>query len=139
MKKKSLLPEFLMRNPRTTQEKRENGKRNRWGRPKRSARNLPDAWDDIHTRIPKTWKRKRKRQYRNESRGKENIINIEKKDNQLYSWNRFFTSLNNLEDHFKKNDIPYIIISKRCHYEIKWWSNKSINVSLFFGDCINIL
>jgi hypothetical protein len=65
----------MLRFPKTTQEKRANGKRCANGieeygdykvrvRAKRSWKQLPDAWDDMFTRTTKCWKKFRKTQYR---------------------------------------------------------------------------
>jgi hypothetical protein len=65
----------MFRFPKTTQEKRANGKRCSNGieeyegykvrvRAKRSCKQLPDAWDDLFTRTDKCWKGKRKTQYK---------------------------------------------------------------------------
>lgn len=54
----------MMRNPRTTQERREN-QDGKWCRARRSTNLLVDAWDDIQVgRRGRGWKsRKRRRQY----------------------------------------------------------------------------
>ena len=65
----------MLRFPKTTQEKRANGKRCANGiedhgnykvkvRAKRSWKQLPDAWDDLFIHRDKCWKRKRKTQYK---------------------------------------------------------------------------
>ena len=63
-----------LRNPRTTQERRINGKRSQITvdgyevkiRAKRSQASLPEAWDDIPRKDleHRTWKRHRKKQYK---------------------------------------------------------------------------
>jgi len=55
----------MCRHMRTTQEKRAYGgrKNNPLVRAKRNPANLPDNWDSIWVRQPKTWKHKRKTQY----------------------------------------------------------------------------
>jgi hypothetical protein len=65
----------MLRFPKTTQEKRANGKRCANGieeygdykvkiRAKRSWKQLPDAWDDMFTHTTKCWKKFRKTRYR---------------------------------------------------------------------------
>lgn len=51
------------RRPKTTGEKRENGRRGKWNRAKRSKTNLADAWDElVLSRInwSRSWKKKTK-------------------------------------------------------------------------------
>lgn len=51
------------RKPRTTQERRANQEK-QWRRHKRSTKRLVDAWDDIIVYDQRSWKKHRKKQYR---------------------------------------------------------------------------
>lgn len=84
------------RNPRTTQERRINGKRSKWGRAKRNQSNLVEAYDDRPVCLQKTWKVKRQHQYRCGGRGAEHRI-------------IFFDHSWSLSQWFNANDIPYRI------------------------------
>lgn len=61
-----------LRHMKTTQERRANGKRHFLEiddykikiRPKRNATNLPEAWDDYWIDVPKSWKKHRRTQYK---------------------------------------------------------------------------
>jgi len=57
-----------LRFPRTTQEKRAYYGNEEYVRPKRRPRRLADAWDDIPVGQTKNWKKRRKTQYRHNSK-----------------------------------------------------------------------
>jgi hypothetical protein len=58
----------MLRRPKTTQERRVNGKRTDRReykiRARRNAANLPEAWDDIWATTQRSWKKHRKKQYK---------------------------------------------------------------------------
>ena len=105
------------RHPRTTQERRATGKRNKWGRAKRNFVNLPTVRDDISVHYEKSWKSKRKTQYRPKGRGTRYSMYIEYE--RRLSW-RGEDNLSRLEKYFERYDIPYNIVEDReVHYEWK--------------------
>ena len=64
------------RNPRTTAEAKAN--QEGWGRPRRRPCNLPNAYDDYYPQADrKSWKAKRKTQYRPGGRGKEHSVVVD--------------------------------------------------------------
>jgi len=106
-----------------------------YARAKRSPASLPDPWDDYWIRSRKTWKDKRKTQYR-ESRGQKRCIKL---PSLFYQWG--------VERYFKLHDIPYRIESLRephtyycpwrerwvktyrvVGYQLTWWSDKDIGI-----------
>lgn len=98
------------RHPRTTQERRENGKRrNNWGRAKRNQANLVSAWDDIHIRTQKTWKLKRRHQYRDKSRGTRHTLFLPNSSRK--SWG-FWIDTWALREYLNSHDIPFCIEDK---------------------------
>lgn len=104
------------RHPRTTQERRTNGSRKDrdlavWRRAKRSASNIPDAWDDFAIFYQKSWKKHRKTQYRSEIRGRKHEVCLgpELIDGEWLNRQRMFS----LERYFQDHDIPYKITENR--------------------------
>jgi len=91
------------REPRTTQERRANGKRSEWGRGRRNQSNLVDAYSDRPVTIQKTWKVKRRHQYRERSRGQQHTIFLPNGSGP--SW-RFWINIWELEQWFNNHDIP---------------------------------
>lgn len=82
------------------QEEKEEGERRQWGRSSRSQHELdPWTFDKFHGR-EKSWKKKRRRQYREESRNKqeEHVVWLE---DRLNTWG--------LEEWFVDHDIAYKI------------------------------
>lgn len=53
-----------LRRPKTAHEKRAN--QDGWNRPGRNAHNLPSAWDDVWRPVQRSWKKFRKKQYKND-------------------------------------------------------------------------
>jgi hypothetical protein len=100
MKNKTKHQKFY-RCPRTTQERRINGKRSEYGRAKRNQSNLVNAYYDKPTCVQKTWKVKRKHQYRVDGRGKKYQITINPKG-LLSDWL--------LKQWFDEHDIPCRLI-----------------------------
>jgi hypothetical protein len=101
------------RNPRTMQERRANGKRSKWARAKRNKAlaTLVD-WNKHHG-YQKSWKKKRKTQYRVGGRGQEYRCYIDRDDiphNHSY-WNTYW----DLEEYFKEHNIPFQI---KADYDI---------------------
>jgi hypothetical protein len=95
----------MFRCPRTNNEKRANQdeyeERTKIAplcRAKRHPRNLADAWDDKYHEVQRSWKVRRKKQYRGEKRGAEHHIFLE-------GWRRLWY----VEEYFKDHDIPYKI------------------------------
>jgi hypothetical protein len=95
----------MFRCPRTNNEKRANQdeyeERTKIAplcRAKRHPRNLADAWDDKHHEVQRSWKVKRKQQYRYERRGAEHRVFLE-------GWRGIW----HIEEYFRDNDIPYKI------------------------------
>lgn len=84
-----------MRDPKTQQERRANQDKE-YVRGKRLPNSLPTCYDDIRVRGRKTWKDRRKTQYR-ESRGQKHVIKIT--DKRFYNWE--------VERYFDKFGIPY--------------------------------
>lgn len=87
------------RHPRTTQEAKAN--QEGWERAKRRPRNLPSNYDDMYPTHEKTWKNKRKTQYRPGGRGKKHSIEVDL--DWTYEWD--------LSCYFIEHDIPYRIES----------------------------
>lgn len=119
-----------LRSVSTTQEKRYNGKRfdpqAKYVRAKRRANNLPDAWDDIPCCQQKTWKHKRKTQYRPLGRKANYYHFILDTDGWINEWY--------IEEYFEKNNIAYRISPikkngwKVIGYKIEWWYDKDIGI-----------
>ncbi len=108
-----------MRRPRTTQERRENGKRSQFARPKRSASNLTNAWDDKVVTQQRTWKKRRRSQYRVGGRGKEHRVLLEYHPSRLY-WLKLW-----MEDHDVPCSIKYLY-GNVC--EFVWWTDKDVHM-----------
>jgi hypothetical protein len=115
-----------LRHPRTTQERRATGKRNKWGRAKRNFVNLPNAWDDFWVKRQRSWKKKRKTQYNPEGRGQKYTIYIEAVDRAWNRHNRRAVQL--LREFFERFDIAYDIkddFEIEYHWEVSegqyWW------------------
>jgi hypothetical protein len=94
---------YIFRHPHTNNEKRANQdeydnktKVISLCRAKRRPRNLADAWDDKHHEVQKSWKVRRKRQYRGEKRGAEHQVFLE-------GWRNLWS----MEEYFRQHDIPY--------------------------------
>lgn len=100
--------------PRTTQERRVTGKRNKWGRARRNARNLPDSYDDRPTCVQKTWKVKRKKQYHENGRGQEHKIFLPEDGSPRWM---FWVNTWELEEWFVEHDIPHCL-RKIEHIEV---------------------
>lgn len=156
MKNKAKHQRKSYRSPRTTQERRNNGRRSKWERAKQSKTNLINWWDDKHHIIQKTWKVKRRHQYRDTSRGKKHFIFLPGRLFRSNTWK--------LERYFIEKDIPYHI--KRIHsknlpvyiisfqypnwimvlryrskflgYELAWWSDKDIGIDFILSRTANI-
>ena len=92
------------RRPRTTQERRVNGKRSKWCRGKRRAGHLPDTYDDPQACIQKTWKVKRRHQYRECGRGQQHKIFLPSKGGPRY---RFWVNIWELEEYLNNHEIPF--------------------------------
>ena len=90
------------RAPRTTQECRENGKRSKWARAKRSACNLPNTYDDLYVHKDKCWKSKRKQQFRHEGRGEKHTVWFEA--DGWYCQN--YKTAHGLIEYLEEQDIP---------------------------------
>jgi adenine specific DNA methylase Mod len=95
MKKKRCYHHY--RRPRTTQERRANQERD-YVRGKRLPKGLPNSWDDYHSCYQKTWKVKRKTQYRPHGRGQEHDVTIKRNSPYGLTWN--------LQDYFDNHNIP---------------------------------
>jgi len=109
------------RAPRTTQERRVNGKRSKWGRAKRNQVNLVNHWDDKCPTYQKTWKVKRNHQYRN--RGQQHTTFLPNDGSK--SW-RFWVNIWDLEEYFDDHNIPCRIekvekIERRVQTHQKVW------------------
>ena len=102
------------RHPRTRAEARAN--QEGWERPCRRLRNLPDAYDDLYPTHEKTWKNKRKTQYRPGGRGKERSIIVDA--DFTYEWD--------LSEYFKEHDIPYRIEYVNEPYSYKRKTTKRV-------------
>jgi hypothetical protein len=88
------------RAPRTTAERRSN--QNGWCRAKRNPNSLPTTYDDLPIRHNKSWKSKRKKQYRSGRREHEHSITIY---SHVDEWK--------LKCYFEDHDIPYSIKGKK--------------------------
>lgn len=93
------------RAPKTTNEKRQR-QNCEYSRAKRRPNNLPDTWDDlpVRARDQKSWKHKRKTQYRGPKRGEKHSITLD---------NASYRILWNLEEYFEDHDIPFDIEQNR--------------------------
>jgi hypothetical protein len=96
---------YMFRCPRTNNEKRANQdeyegnvKIQAMCRGKRRPRNLADAWDDKHRCCQRSWKVRRKKQYRGYKRGEEHSVFLE-------GW----CGIWRMQEYFEKHDIPYKI------------------------------
>lgn len=92
------------RRPRTTQERRVNGKRSKWARGRRNQANLTNTWDDRCSCVQNTWKVKRRQQYREHGRGQQHTIFLPNGGGP--SW-RFWVNTWELEEWFNDHDIPF--------------------------------
>lgn len=104
------------RHPKTTAERRAN--QDGWSRARRNQKNLVDYYDDIPISTSKSWKDKRKTQYRPEGRGKRHEIYV---DSCYYEWE--------IAEYLRNHDIPHHIetICKR-HVRYRWQYTKSVFV-----------
>ena len=89
-----------MRHPRTTAEKRAN-QDTEYVRGRRLPKQLVDTYDDINICTQKSWKKKRKKQYRVNGRGHKHAI--------ILHSNRLGAELWKLEEYFQGHDIPYCV------------------------------
>jgi hypothetical protein len=120
------------RKPHTTQERRENGRKNKWGRAKRNKENLVTAYDDKYPTNQKSWKVRRHKQYR-ENRGRQNSIFLPKDKN--FFWGNMYR----LENWFDEHDIPFRIervFEKQqvIGYYLIWWSDKDIGIDYLLKE-----
>jgi len=109
-----------MRRPRTTQERRENGKRSQFARPKRSSCNLPNAWDDKNIVSQRSWKKRRRSQYRVGGRGQKHSVLT------CYYLPEFWQ----LERWMENHDVPCSMKYLRDKNVglFTWWSDKNIDI-----------
>lgn len=101
------------RNPRTQQERRINCYDREYVRGKRLPNSLPNSYDDIRVRPRKTWKDKRKTQYRVDDRGGEHSLVL---DSCIYTWR--------LEEYLRDMDIPYRLEENYDHKMVRWFHYK---------------
>lgn len=115
----------MYRRPKTTQEKRHN--QENWHRGKRSPSILVDSYDDIRVYEDKSWKSKRKTQYRSNKRGKKHSLIISYWDFDTWSF----------EEYFKENNIPYMI-EDICQIKMRWvwWCQEYRKFSYITGKKI---
>jgi len=138
-----------LRHPRTTQEKRANGRRGKWNRAKRNSANLADAWDDIWIHNDKSWKSKRKTQYMGRKDLKKYSLYLPSGDSHLYGYK---DTAWHFEDYLKEHKISYKIeeikATKRFynsyynrHYymlwvigtNFTWWHHTDIGLEYILG------
>lgn len=95
------------RRPKTTAERKANDdpEIKNYVRGKRLPKTLPDTWDDQKLTYSKSWKDRRKTQYRPQKRGKKHTIEV-----GVGFWRH---GLWELEDYFLEHDIPYQIKDKK--------------------------
>ena len=95
------------RRVRTTQERRfsYDGEHKNYVRGKRRGCNIPSSYDDIASCVQKTWKVKRKRQYREGRRGKKNEVVVGKWST---SWN--------FQEYCEEHNIPFAVEEVREYY-----------------------
>jgi hypothetical protein len=93
------------RNPKTTQERRWYYPHKKYARKKRAANMLRSSYDDISVKLEGGWKKRRKKQYHTNGRGKKHTICLRDFDSQ---WN--------IERYLKKQNIPHRI-RKVCQRE----------------------
>lgn len=137
----------LLRYPHTAREKRLSFAVRDWEdeygcvhiRGCRRAHMLPDSFDDIWRRPQKSWKKKRKTQYRDPCRGPQHEITI--------GTDSIRPPCRRYEEYFEEHDIPYFIETIRnvriktswwrelpfryssiVGYRIVWWSTKDIGI-----------
>lgn len=125
----------FLRHPQTTQERRQSSVCTDWKddygkvklRPNRNQTNLPDTWDDIHIFSQKTWKKKRKTQYRQaglrtEANQYELILCLDIEDLPIpfHSEEWHYINTYRYEQYFLDNDIPFVILPIK--QERIWWS-----------------
>jgi hypothetical protein len=125
------------RRPKTTAERRINGSRKdrelcQWSRAKRRSNNLPTLYHDISTKMQKSWKKSRKRQYR--GRGKQHGIEV---NSRVCEWE--------IENYLVEHNIPHRLepiktlvtkyyrgVSYRYSHQIGtriiWWADKDIGI-----------
>lgn len=106
-----------LRIPRHAGEKRAYYRNPEYVRAKRKPNNLPDPWDDVIGLDQKTWKVKRKKQYRSRNMLNEYCIKLYFND---YSWY--------LINYLDELNIPYKEISHRRwnSWGIVYWAEKPI-------------
>lgn len=93
------------RHPRTAQERRATPTGFKWSRAGRNQKNLPTERDDIIVRLEKSWKRKRKTQYRESPRGQRHEVYISV---DPYRWGRrHYQDLYKITEYLQDHDIPY--------------------------------
>ena len=105
------------RSPRTTQERRAN--QEGWERPRRRPHLLPNTYDDIQSTVTKSWKDKRKTQYREGKRGQRHTIVV----SHWEVWD--------LREYFLDNDIPFELHDRWAwmrNVAVSWWSDKDIGI-----------
>lgn len=109
------------RNPRTTNERRNS--QNKYVRAKRNHKNIPNAWDDIPICHQKTWKKKRKKQYRGPKRGKKHSIKVR------------LSNMRRLVDYFEEYNIPYVCKTIGFwRYKISWWVDRDIGLEYILRE-----
>lgn len=129
---------------RTTAEARAN-QDCEYARAKRRKANLPDPWDDKPKVTTKSWKDKRKHQYKVDGRGKKYSIKYEIDG---YWW-QSHRGIWELTQYFENNSISYDIekhkvfdysyehwqtgkkinVCRLHSYTITWWSHKDIGIT----------
>ncbi len=140
------------RHPKTTQERRANGTRKdtchqdsnyQYTRKKRTGNNLVNSWDDIHVTHEKSWKSRRKTQYKGLTNSQHYGIIVENRKS-YGGWGYFFSDWH-LKDYFEENEIAYKINelkdvrtywndyhnkwstwSSTYAYYVEWWYDKDI-------------
>ncbi|RDJ35173.1 MAG: hypothetical protein DWQ19_10135 [Crenarchaeota archaeon] len=69
---------------------------------------MPSARDDLWVRKQKSWKKKRKTQYRPEGRGEEHTLLLElETDSIWFRSDPVYQLYSRIEDYFEEQDIPY--------------------------------
>lgn len=113
---------YYYRKPKTTQERKIacDDEHRPYIRGKRTARSLPNAWDDRpKSQInPKSWKKitKNKHQSKVESRGKKHSIYLPENKNltSSSSWRDMtYLKVSSFEDYCKRHSIPHNVVEKK--------------------------
>lgn len=105
-------PYHYYRHPRTTQEARRNSLREEreYVRGARLPSMLPNSYDDISIDKQKSWKHKRRKQYRVGGRGKEyNYYIADDGVSCRFSYSAWW-QMRKIEEYFETNNIPYSVI-----------------------------